>query len=217
MPGRDGIIQVPIMSLTTLAAFWTISFLFIITPGVDWAYAMSAGLVGRAVLPAVAGLLLGQLVATVLVAAGIGGIVSTQPLILTLLTTAGAGYLLWLGVRTILCPAIPQRNEQEGTKLKPNWLVRGALVSGLNPKVMLLFLALLPQFVDPSTTWSMSSQLLVLGLVHVATCGVVYVLVGYSAQILLAVRPSAATMLMLFSGVAMVLIGSLLLVEQIIT
>ena len=52
------------MTLSVLAAFWAVSFLFIITPGADWAYAISAGMRGRLVTPAVAGMLSGHLLAT---------------------------------------------------------------------------------------------------------------------------------------------------------
>ncbi len=59
------------MSLSLLAAFWAVSFLFVITPGVDWAYMISAGLRERVVIPAAAGLLAGHLAATLVVAAGV--------------------------------------------------------------------------------------------------------------------------------------------------
>jgi threonine/homoserine/homoserine lactone efflux protein len=39
----------------TVAAFWAVSFLFVVTPGADWAYAIAAGLRHRVVLPAVGG------------------------------------------------------------------------------------------------------------------------------------------------------------------
>ncbi|PNQ94439.1 lysine transporter LysE, partial [Pseudomonas gingeri NCPPB 3146 = LMG 5327] len=40
------------MTPSVLAAFWAVSFLFVVTPGADWAYAISAGLFGRVVMPA---------------------------------------------------------------------------------------------------------------------------------------------------------------------
>jgi hypothetical protein len=48
-----------IMASGTMAAFWAVSFLFVITPGADWAYVIAAGLRHRVVLPAVGGLLVG--------------------------------------------------------------------------------------------------------------------------------------------------------------
>ena len=58
------------MTIGVIAAFWAVSLLFVITPGADWAYAISTGVRDRAA-PAVSGLLLGHLVATLVVAAGV--------------------------------------------------------------------------------------------------------------------------------------------------
>src|SRR5215207_7749902 len=64
------------MPVAVIAAFWAVSFLFVITPGADWAYAIAAGLRHRTVLPAVGGLLAGHLAATAVVAAGVGALVA---------------------------------------------------------------------------------------------------------------------------------------------
>ena len=84
------------MALSVLTAFWAVSMLFVITPGADWAYAISAGMRGRWVMPAVAGMLSGHFLATLVVAAGVGSLLAGHPLALTLLTLAGCSYLLWL-------------------------------------------------------------------------------------------------------------------------
>jgi len=203
------------MSGSTVAAFWAVSFLFVMTPGADWAYAMAAGLRHRTVLPAVGGLLSGHLAATVVVAAGVATIVTGSPMVLTVLTVAGAAYLLWLGYATVTDPALPQAGEQTGG----SWLrqaATGAGISGLNPKVLLLFLALLPQFTHPSEPWPVAAQILVLGLVHVTSCAVVYTGVGVGARRVLRTRPAAARAVVRFSGTAMVVIGAALLIEQLI-
>ena len=57
------------MAVGTLAAFWAVSFLLVLVPGADWAYAIAAGLRDRSVLPAVAGLLAGDAGLTAVVAA----------------------------------------------------------------------------------------------------------------------------------------------------
>ena len=93
---------------------------------------------------------------------------------------------------------------------------KGAGISGLNPKVFLLFLALLPQFTDPAAPWPLGLQIAVLGLVHVASCAVVYTGVGAGARRVLRARPAAARAVTRFSGAAMVLIGGLLLVERLV-
>lgn len=204
------------MSLGTVAAFWAVSLLFVITPGADWAYAMAAGLRHRTVLPAVGGLLAGHLAATALVAAGVAALVARSPLVLTALTAAGAAYLMWLGTSTLAHPSAPQADAEQATDSWVRQAARGAGISGLNPKVFLLFLALLPQFANPDARWPVPVQVAVLGLVHVTSCAVVYTAVGCGARRVLRARPAAAKAVTRFSGAAMVVLGLALLVEQLV-
>jgi len=204
------------VSLSVLTAFWGVSFLFIITPGVDWAYAISAGIRGRMVLPAVGGMLLGHLAATGLVAAGVGALVMNIPLAMTMLTFAGASYLLWLGIGLVRNPATSATEFTDTPDKAVQWVLKGIGVSGLNPKVYLLFLALLPQFFDPKSPWPLSTQMLALGIVHVISCGIVYLFVGYGSQVTLKARPAAAKRVSRFSGVAMTCIALLIMAEAII-
>lgn len=204
------------MTPAIFATFWAVSILFVITPGMDWAYAISAGMRGRVVLPAVTGLLLGHLIAILIVAAGVGALVAGHPVALTLLTLIGAAYLLWLGIQLLMHPATPDAGKELGPGAWHHWTLKGICVSGLNPKVFLLFLALLPQFTDPTAPWSVQTQIIALGLVHVVSCGLVYLLVGYGAQTILTPRPRAARRVSQLSGAAMIAIAALLFVDQVI-
>lgn len=126
------------------------SFLFVITPGADWAYAISAGLRYRTVAPAVGGLLAGHLVATGAVAAGVAGAVAGSPVVLTVLTVAGAVYLVWLGIGMITSPVAA--GEAAEATAGASWVrqaTKGLGISGLNPKVFLLFLVLLRSSSSP--------------------------------------------------------------------
>jgi threonine/homoserine/homoserine lactone efflux protein len=93
-------------------------------------------------------------------------------------------------------------------------MVRGLGVSALNPKGLLIFLALLPQFTNPRWSWPLTAQLGLLGLVFAASCGAFYLGLGSAARKILAARPAAARAVTRFSGVAMVVIGALLLVRH---
>jgi threonine/homoserine/homoserine lactone efflux protein len=201
------------MMVATLAAFWAVSLLFVITPGADWAYAITAGMRHR-VLPAVAGLLLGHLAATLVVAAGVAALVASVPVAMSVLTVAGAGYLLWLGFGMWLNPAVPSAGETRPPSSWVSWTFRGFCISGLNPKVILLFLALLPQFTDPGGAWPIPAQIMALGSVHILSCAVVYLIVGFGSKAVLSTRPKAARAVSRFSGGAMIAIAIVLLAEH---
>ncbi|WP_421740669.1 LysE family translocator [Cellulomonas sp.] len=205
------------MDAADVLGFWTLSILFVLIPGADWAYAISAGLRGRVVAPAVAGMLMGHLTATVLVAAGVGALVASTPGLMGGLTLAGGAYLLWLGVLTFTRPATPRESPEAaaGTS-RTRWWWKGLGVSGLNPKVFLLFLALLPQFTSQSASLPIPAQILVLGLIHVATCAVVYVAVALTARRLLSARPAWAKIVSRASAVAIAGLGLALFAEQLL-
>src|ERR1700722_11655942 len=68
-----------------------------------------------------------------------------------------------------------------GQVMSGSWVgdaVRGLGISALNPKGLLLFLALLPQFTDSNSPWPIPLQIVPLGLTHTASCAVVYTAVG---------------------------------------
>ena len=133
-----------------VAAFWGVSMLFIMSPGADWSYAISAGIHKR-VLPSVTGLLFGHVLATLIVAAGLGLVLAPHPPALMVLRLLGAAYLAWMGWKMFRQPATPSAGEQVDDTHWGRWCWKGFCVSGLNPKVLLLFLALLPQLHTSAT------------------------------------------------------------------
>lgn len=213
------------MAVSSIFAFWAVAALLIMVPGADWAFTISAGLRGHSVLPAVSGLMLGYAAMTILVAAGLGALVARTPDVLTALTIAGGIYLMWLGARTLVRPSAP--SIPAGAAAVPadhpagalagtarGLLAKGVGVSGLNPKGLLLFLALLPQFTNPRWSWPLAVQLGFLGLIFMISCGAVYLTVGSVARKALQCRPAAARTLTRISGTAMLVIGALLLAER---
>lgn len=201
------------LAISMLAAFWVVSISLVMVPGADWAYAISAGMRDKAIAPAIGGILLGYLMITVVVAAGVGALVTSIPAILTVLTLLGAAYLLWLGGNILIHPSVPTSGDDQGSSAM-KWLVRGFAVSGVNPKALLLYLALLPQFTSRSAEWPMSAQIGALGFVQIVNCALVYSLVGLGSSIVLRTRPKVSRLISQFSGTAMIVIALLLLVEQ---
>ncbi|GHC52346.1 LysE family translocator [Streptomyces flavofungini] len=216
------------MAVSSITAFWAVSVLLILVPGADWAYAISAGLRDRSVAPAVGGLLLGYVGLTAVVAAGIAAVVADHPAVLAALTLLGALYLIFLGVTTLTRPSTPGAAPDDATgsagatagsaahgpASRRSRVLQGAGISGLNPKALLLFLALLPQFTRPGTGWPLALQISTLGLVHILSCAAIYLSVGVLARTVLRTRPVAARAVTRISGAAMIVIGAVLVLEQ---
>lgn len=204
------------MELSVIFAFWCVSILFVLTPGADWAYAILAGIKGQFVFTAVSGLVIGHLIAILCVAAGVGVLVQHYPILLTVMTIWGACYLLWMGINLFLRPAMiaNETDVMQSVDSARSWLIKGVGISGLNPKVLLLFFALLPPFIHPDMAFSPTTQIILLGMIHLLSCAVVYVLVGIAAKKLLATRPSAVKVVSRISATLMMGIGFILLMGQ---
>ena len=153
------------MNPSLILAFWGTALILIIVPGPDWAFILGARLRDRIVFPAVGGLMIGYALLTVVVAAGVAALISGAPLLLTLLTFVGAAYLIYLGVGLLRDPSWLSRPSEVNVAPLPWWtqVTRGIGVSGLNPKGVLIFLAILPQFADPSGSWPFPVQIAALG------------------------------------------------------
>ena len=202
------------MDAATVAAFLAVDLLLVFTPGADWAYAIAAGLRGRSVVPAVAGLIVGYAGYTLLAVAGLVVIVASSATLLTVLTVAGAGYLMWLGWRVLSRPAVPGASTEAVAVSRMQVMLKGAGISGLNPKALLLYFSLFPQFIDTSGGWPVAAQTGMLGVLHMAACALVYLGVGVLARSVLNARPAAARAVTRASGAMMIVIGTVLLVER---
>lgn len=201
-----------------LATFATIDVLLVLTPGPDWAYVVAVGVRDQVVLPAVAGLVAGYAALTALVAAGLAVLITTSPGALTAVTLVGGAYLIWLGATVLSRPAGNHAFSPSPRPGSPARVAaRGAATSGLNPKGLLLFVAILPQFVDHHGGLPVAVQIGVLGAIHMANCGVAYLGVGTLARNLLAKRPTASDTVTRAAGGAMLVLGLVLLLGRLVT
>ena len=205
------------MAASSVAAFWAVAALLVVLPGPDWAFVLSSGVRSPTVIPAVAGIVCGYAGVTIVVAAGVGTLIARSSAALTALTIIGGIYLIWQGARTLIResgPLVISHATASSPDSSRQTLARGMGVSALNPKALLLFVALLPQFTSVRGSWPLTVQLGLLGCIFTATCAVFYLCLGSFARRILLTRPAAARFLSRFSGVAMVVIGALLLVER---
>jgi threonine/homoserine/homoserine lactone efflux protein len=149
-----------------LLAFAAMSFLLIVVPGPSVLFVIGRALSHgrRAAFASVLGNMIGAYVLVVAVAFGVGAVVERSAVAFTVLKLAGAAYLVYLGVN-----AWRQRgsfHDVDGPVarggLRTVW--EGFGVGVANPKTIVFFAAVLPQFVDPAQG-HVAGQMLLLGLV----------------------------------------------------
>lgn len=208
----------PSMALDTMLGFAVLAALLVAAPGPDWAFTLSVVARGQSLAAAVAGLVSGYLVMTLAVATGVGLLVARSPTLLTALTALGASYLIWLGWRSLRTPEAPHRLDGTDTAAVPasrrSTLLVGIGVSGLNPKALLIFMALLPQFAQPAADWPLSLQLAVLGLIFTALVGAFYPVLGTVARTFATRSTRTALLLTRGAGAIMIALGVILLWER---
>jgi len=153
----------------TLLAFSLASLVLIAIPGpsVLFVVGRSLALGRRGGLLSVLGNELGAVPLLAAVALGVGSIVAESVPVFTVVKVAGAAYLVWLGIQAI-------RHRKQGidgadavgrAPVRSVTLVRQGFVVGItNPKTMVFFVAVLPQFVD-LRAGVVPVQMMVLGLI----------------------------------------------------
>jgi threonine/homoserine/homoserine lactone efflux protein len=153
-------------SAETLLTFTLAGIVLVIIPGPSVLFIVGRAIAHgrRAALASVAGNTTGASLVVVVVALGLGAVAAQSVTLFTVLKLAGAAYLIYLGVQTIR-----KRGELVAGVNGPTppadrrmyW--QGVIVGFTNPKVLVFFAAVLPQFVDPNAG-SATTQMLVLGL-----------------------------------------------------
>lgn len=157
----------------TLLAFSLAALAIVVSPGPDTMLILRHTLIGGRApgLAAVAGVQVGIGVHTLLAVLGVSLLIASSPMLFKAVAVLGALYLGWIGLRNLTGPGDLALPASAGSPIPTaEGLFRpfreAVLTNLLNPKVIVLFLALFPNFVDrarPDTT----AQLLTLALVLV--------------------------------------------------
>ncbi len=137
--------------LNSLLAFALASIALLVIPGPAVIYILNRSVAdGRRVgLAAVCGLELGNFVHVIAATAGLSAILATSATAFSTVKWLGAGYLIYVGIRTLTRRPTALDTEVPQTSLRRSF-VQGVIVNTLNPKVALFFLSFLPQFINPS-------------------------------------------------------------------
>ncbi|MBS0535117.1 MAG: LysE family translocator [Proteobacteria bacterium] len=179
---------------TTLLAFAAVALAMVLTPGPNMVYLISRSITQgpAAGLISLAGVALGFVVYMLCAAFGITALIFAVPYAYDTLRFAGAAYLAWLAWQALKPGG---RSPFQVKKLpvdSPRRLfAMGFLTNLLNPKIAMLYLALLPQFIEPAQ--SVLAQSVVLGGVQIAISVTVNSMIAVTAGSIaafLGARPS---------------------------
>ncbi|ABF10779.1 threonine/homoserine/homoserine lactone efflux protein [Cupriavidus metallidurans] len=152
----------------TLLPFLGIAVLLSLAPGPDniFVLLLSAMHGTRAGLTVVLGLCTGLLVHTAVVAVGLAALLAASTVAFTVLKIAGALYLVYLAWQAFRAPVGELSSSQMQVKTGKHMYLRGVIMNLTNPKVVIFFLAFLPQFVSPDRG-PVAPQIMVLGFVFI--------------------------------------------------
>ncbi|MDA9434784.1 LysE family translocator [Bradyrhizobium sp. CCBAU 51627] len=142
-----------------------LGFVFIPGPATLLTMARAASSGTRAGIATGAGVAAGDLIHTSMAIAGLSAIIATSALLFSIVKYAGAAFLIYLGIRTMLDKA-PIELKGAPAISAGRAFRQAVLTEVLNPKTALFFLAFLPQFVRPEHG-SIAVQLAILGIVFV--------------------------------------------------
>ncbi|MCV7290034.1 LysE family translocator [Mycolicibacterium wolinskyi] len=202
------------VSADRLLAFAAMSFVLIIVPGPSVLFVIGRALAhGRqTALTTVAGNALGAYVLVVAVAFGVGTVVEHSVVAFTALKLAGAAYLIYLGITAIRHRGELQANLDGGDPRHgvSRTLWDGFAVGVANPKTIVFFAAVLPQFVDRGNGHGVIVQILILGLVFnliAIASDSVWGLVAATARSWFAHSPRRLAMVGGVGGLAMIGLG----------
>ena len=200
------------MPISNIVLFFTTAVVMICTPGPDIIYVTTRGVAqGRNVaLLSTVGVCIGYVFHTILAVLGLSALLQASATAFEIVRYAGAVYLIYLGIRTLLSKEsfIPTNNESQ-TVERNKIVFQGVFTSILNPKGILFFMAFLPQFID-ARIGQVPLQMLLFGLSFTVICLLIYGTLGYFAGGLgdrLARQPRIADLMKWFSGSVLIGLG----------
>ena len=139
------------LSLPTCLSFAALAFVMALSPGPNLLYLASRSIcqgspAGFASLAGVCSAMLCYMIAT---AAGLSALFEAVPIAYDIVRYAGAAYLLWLAAKALKAPSVPIATASLPPEPIRVLFRRGFTTCLLNPKVVLVYGSLLPQFVHP--------------------------------------------------------------------
>jgi threonine/homoserine/homoserine lactone efflux protein len=168
------------MTLERWAAFVGVLLVVVVTPGPDFAVVLRHALGGpRQGARAAAGMITGLAGHSAAAALGLSAVLAARPDVLIAIRLAGAAYLAWLAAQALRA-ALRRDTAAHHVRTRSTHPYLDGLASNLlNPKALLFFLGLIPQFVVPGP--SVTAQLLLLAGTTVLVAALWFALVIFAA------------------------------------
>lgn len=179
---RDLKSDVLMPAFDALLAFFGVAVLLALSPGPDNLFVLvqSVQRGWRVGMCVVLGLCLGIVVHTMAVALGLAAVFAASSTAFSVLKWCGAGYLVWLAWGALRAPVSSSAAPQASGQTPPlpwqealRMVGRGVVMNLTNPKVLIFFLAFLPQFADPARG-SVALQIICFGWVFVLATFLVF-------------------------------------------
>ncbi len=173
------------MEITTFAYFLMASILLTLAPGPDILYLLTKSLSDGAKSGVIlaAGLVSGIIFHTFLVMIGVAAFIQGSPVAFIVLKIFGAAYLIFLAFQSFKAARAGKKISMQKSDVKISFVKlyrRGVLMNVLNPKVLLFFLAFLPQFVNFSAS-SPSLQIILLGITFASQAFLIFAAIAICA------------------------------------
>ncbi len=196
------------MGISDVPTFVVSVLVFLAIPGPGTFALLTATARGgvRAGYAAFLGLALGDQVLLWLAAGGVAALLAANPMLFRGVQWLGAAYLVWIGVQLL-------RSRGDGAGMvamgRGHWFRQGMLITLLNPKAVLFYMAFFPLFIDPArhrglvTFAAMSVLICVLALLY---CSLL-ILTGHALRARVARDPRIATWLRRIAGACLVGFG----------
>lgn len=202
--------------MQALVAFAVMSLVLIVVPGpsVLFVIGRSLALGRRGGLLSVLGNELGGLPLVLLVSVGLGAVVAQSAVVFLVVKLLGAGYLVYLGVQAIRHRRVDTGAMTASRQGAWSWSVlrEGFIIGVTNPKTIVFFVAVLPQFVSPENG-PVAVQMAILGFVFTAiafACDACWALVASAARQWFATSPRRLSTMRATGGGMLVGMGATL-------
>jgi len=173
------------MSVNFLLLYITTIFIASVIPGPSMLLALTHGIKfgAKRTIASAMGNVTVTIVQAIISIVGLGTVLIASGMAFEAIKFAGAAYLIYLGIRVLFSPNMSfsrsRKNEIQRKISLRSMFSQAALVTAVNPKAIIFFTAIFPQFIDPSTSYVQQSCLLIgIASIIAFSCFMLYAICG---------------------------------------